>query len=529
MTTQDYVVTLTDGTTTVTLTASPFGLVEYIPNPPKARDVGSLSAGATVSETCVIRIIDGSAANNMAEVRAIQTLLDQGRKAQTDPSLSRVYATFKTTAGGTEYRSEVSAGLVEYDDETLGYAAWKNDVFIVNIFWTRTWFYEATAAVQLQVSNHLVTNSTAAAPVHNPAITYTATTIGFTSGTKTIADSANGLIYFLTGDTIQIVGSASNDGTYTVATGGVAGSIVVSEALVTEGAAATITIAGALNNWLEIAAAQVDTVVNAPIRLELTNATGSTVTYKSIHIGTSQMNNIANMIWTLESTAGTGGAATESRAATNGFYNAITLSGSTEQEIWTFTLTAAMLAASRGGWFLPVVRLQAGTIDTGLSMRLNIKKSTTTVFEGALITMTASDQMQPLGLIQLPPNLNRLTSPAALTLSLRAIKSGGATINLDFIQLIPLDSYRQLTQIGYAIPAANSIFIDELLTQDGMAYGVDGSSNEYQVWVERGSMLKVQDNTKQRIFLLYDESDNTLNVGRLMTAKVYHRPRRLSL
>lgn len=72
--------------------------------------------------------------------------------------------------------------------------------------------------------------------------TYTGTGISFASGTKTIADTALGLEMYPTGARISVSGSTSNDGTYTVATGGVAGSIVVSESLVTEAAGDTVTI-----------------------------------------------------------------------------------------------------------------------------------------------------------------------------------------------------------------------------------------------------------------------------------------------
>lgn len=67
---------------------------------------------------------------------------------------------------------------------------------------------------------------------------YAAATLAFVAATKKITDSANGLATVLTGDTIVIKGSPANEGTYTVATGGVAGEIVVNEALTDEAAGA---------------------------------------------------------------------------------------------------------------------------------------------------------------------------------------------------------------------------------------------------------------------------------------------------
>jgi len=73
-------------------------------------------------------------------------------------------------------------------------------------------------------------------------IKVTDTSIALVSETKKITDSNNGLAVFLTGDKIKVTGSEENDGTYTIATGGVAGEIVVSEDLVDEDAGASITI-----------------------------------------------------------------------------------------------------------------------------------------------------------------------------------------------------------------------------------------------------------------------------------------------
>lgn len=70
----------------------------------------------------------------------------------------------------------------------------------------------------------------------------TAATIAFVSATKKITDSGNALAVFTTGMRIKVSGSTSNDGIYTVATGGVAGEIVTTEALVNEDAEDTVTI-----------------------------------------------------------------------------------------------------------------------------------------------------------------------------------------------------------------------------------------------------------------------------------------------
>lgn len=71
---------------------------------------------------------------------------------------------------------------------------------------------------------------------------YAASTLAFDSATGAISDSALGLKGFPSGNLITIAGSGSNDGTYSIKTGGAAGSLVVNETLVDEAAGAAITI-----------------------------------------------------------------------------------------------------------------------------------------------------------------------------------------------------------------------------------------------------------------------------------------------
>lgn len=70
----------------------------------------------------------------------------------------------------------------------------------------------------------------------------TVSTISFTATGKIIADSAKGLRHFQAGDYVQVSGSASNDGFYTLVTGNSPASFTVAETLVNESAGASVTI-----------------------------------------------------------------------------------------------------------------------------------------------------------------------------------------------------------------------------------------------------------------------------------------------
>jgi hypothetical protein len=535
LTARDYVVTITDGTTTVTLTSSPFSLYDYVPKTPDAKIIDSLNDQDALAETIEIRIMDGSVSDNLAEIRAIQTLLDQAKKAQIDYAYARVYLTLKTSASADEYRSEIVSGQIEYDDETMSFAHWVNNVFLVKLYINRRYYWEATTAVQLDLDNRLATNATAGITIYNPSILVTGTTIAFVSATKKITDSGSGLANFKTSDTICVIGSTSNDGFYTVATGGVAGEIVTVEALVDEAAGATVTIVGENCNYVDIDAADAIGTIASPMRIEMTNANGTAaISYKDIHIGKTHINDLTSFSYFYEgedATTGSGASAsvdTESASSSGGYYNALTWVDDTEKEIATWTLLPTVLNASRGCYWLGIVRLAGGSITASIYLRLSIKLSSTTIAQGSLTPLVASEYMQELGAIAIPPSpLWGLTTMKGLTLALSAKKSGGGTINLDFLEFFPIDFYRNIKQLNYAFPASNTLFIDEF-QQPPTIYGSD-SSMYYGTFIERGSIMKIVPGKAQRMFFLFDEQDNTCNIQRQHTVKVYYKPRRLSL
>lgn len=79
-------------------------------------------------------------------------------------------------------------------------------------------------------------------PVTKAQQQITSTGIAFVSSTKKITNTGNALDFVKTGDTIKVSNSASNNGYFTVATGGVAAEIVVAETLVNESASASVTV-----------------------------------------------------------------------------------------------------------------------------------------------------------------------------------------------------------------------------------------------------------------------------------------------
>jgi hypothetical protein len=145
MSTYDYVLKLTDGTTNVTLTSTPFNVREYQPRAGRHDD-------AQVAETIEVRITDGSVPNNLAELRVINRLLTQAAERQKNRTLPKVYLTFKESASGSEYRSEIYQGRAEWNSSAMDRSYWAEDLQFARVYIERANWWEGPEA-QVPLSN----------------------------------------------------------------------------------------------------------------------------------------------------------------------------------------------------------------------------------------------------------------------------------------------------------------------------------------------------------------------------------------
>lgn len=159
MATFDYVLKLSDGTTTIILTSSPFAIREWQPKTGADDEF-------TVTETCEVRVTDGAVADNLVEMRAMNKLLIQAADAQRNRSLAKVYLIWKENTAGSEWRSEVKRGRAEWNPEATTLTYWRGDTQFVLLHWERVNYWEGAEA-QLALTNPNGTNNTDGLTVYN--------------------------------------------------------------------------------------------------------------------------------------------------------------------------------------------------------------------------------------------------------------------------------------------------------------------------------------------------------------------------
>ena len=261
-------------------------------------------------------------------------------------------------------------------------------------------------------------------------------------------------------------------------------------------------------NWVGIASARVKGTQPAPIRLRITNSSGTGLAWRNFYIGNNAYSTPGSAdLWLLGSEA-TGGATASWPAGTG--HSALQ---------WLIPLNATLLGQTQGRTFRVIGAFTS--ISATSAIRASVGPYVGGVFDFGRIGMERQNVggVIDLGEFALPPGgYNVANAAVALAITARSPSlSGGGT--LDFVMLMPTDSYRRLRQNAYSIPNGDSIEDDGI---EGGAYWLSGSSR-YPTVRASGAPLAVFPERDQRIYIMADENA-AWNAGRAITVRAWYRP-----
>lgn len=288
------------------------------------------------------------------------------------------------------------------------------------------------------------------------------------------------------------------------------------------------------DNYVAIDGEDVEGVIPAPMRLELRNTYDVSARAYDFLVGHNVFANPASLAHILEGedaayVAG-GATATASGACSGGYYQTATWTGDNETMLYRFVLSASLLAACAGNYFRLLARV-ASNPGTGVKVKPKIKfpsgSALTVVGEAQEMTLAATSQLQDLGVLQIPPWLTGETGLYPVDLCLYGRKTGGGSVDLDFVQLTSLDSYRVLTPRGYGAPYLVTVVDDGI----GGSVWADTwpSSGKAGHYIAHGQPVHLWPGRDQRLYLLVVDSGSDVVVARTASVRVYYRPRRLTL
>ncbi len=262
-------------------------------------------------------------------------------------------------------------------------------------------------------------------------------------------------------------------------------------------------------NWIGIASNRVAGTCPAPIQLRITNASGSTLSWRNFYVG----NNVNSApgsadVWLLGSEAVGGATATW-------------LSYTTHNDLlWVFSLSSTLLGQTLGRSCRVIVAFSSVTANVNL--RANVGGYIGSVYVPIQYNeerLTSAKKMLDLGELPIPPGgYSAATAAAALAITGRYTGNGAGVI--DFVQLMPTDSFRRFQQVNYSTANGASVEVDDI---EGVAYQIVSGAKNPIVRVSGGLPLCVFPERDQRLYILFDE-DAGFTAGRQMTIQAWYRP-----
>ena len=287
------------------------------------------------------------------------------------------------------------------------------------------------------------------------------------------------------------------------------------------------------DNFVSIASSVVDGDLPAPARIEMVNSFATNRLF-DVWIG-QNWTDPANFPHILEAEDASGGTTvTPAAAYSNNAYKTISVSSGSEIDLFTWTLSTAMLNAAKGGRMKALFRFDptyyANVRQVWYRLKASWQSSPIWQSERAKPSTVRATSIRDLFSLRLPPWLPGSTSLDDITLTLTGYQNTGSalTIGLDFLQLTPADGWRYLTAITYGV-ANGSRLVDDAIT--GELY-VDNASGADKIgsFIGSGDAIHLKPGKLQRLyFLMHSSSANAAEIDRTMAVKVFFRPRRFSL
>lgn len=465
---------LVKGSTTINLNSGRIRTREYAPRSPGEdeavieqmdRDGGELLAVAyrDLVERAVVFFRECTLEEALSDLRAINRLFEDAREFQARAIGDRVFVEFRPDHREDFYRSEILYGRIDVD-EGLFARRWHEGWFEASLFWKRRFFWEGPET-QIPLTNMYATGDTAGLTIYNH---------------YDFATSRDNSAWI---DQDDVLGD-----------------------------------------------------LKAPLRLEMTNTTPAPVTTQRtnrVYVGHAYRSGVDAFVdvdnsWhILEGEDATGGIGSVVADATSsgGNYLALSWVGAMDDtEMLYWDLDSDRLAELGGNWYRLLARFSTGPTPTDLWLRWRIKLSTSTLWEGPLFKLAATRQFQDLGVAQFPPVANPGDATLyPLRLYLYGTAAGAGTLNLDFVQLTPMDSVRRFEPSGFGL-AKDARLVDDGI--EGRVY-TDGWTTPGRTFHYRPYFQPIMSKPArhQRLFFLCDDLVDGMHKDRSMSVKVFYRPR----
>lgn len=266
-------------------------------------------------------------------------------------------------------------------------------------------------------------------------------------------------------------------------------------------------------NWMQIADTRVKGTDKAPVRIKITNTSGTDLAWRNFYWGVNAFSlPTAADLWLLASESSTGDGVRTWAANTGTNHELLT---------WLFPLSNTLLAQTLGRSFKVIATFNNGVNLVSTFVRASIGVWMDGFYLANVIGQERSfyHEVTDLGELPFPPGgVGIANANSALAITVRATTSGGGA-TLNYIMLMPTDSSRHWYQMGFNASAG------EIIEDNGLDGGIfaQDSAGKYSIIQAARAPLKIFPNRTQRMYCLFSE-DGGFTPARTLTVQAWYRP-----
>jgi hypothetical protein len=284
------------------------------------------------------------------------------------------------------------------------------------------------------------------------------------------------------------------------------------------------------SNSVAILAADVVGGWPANAELEITNSYNNSVRTSRIYVSHGWRSDLGAGGHRLQGQDASGGSSIASGSASGGAYRQRAWSGTAETNLFEWTLPTSLLNGAAGHAFKMMMFLFSTNAATDLEVQWRVRiASLSSLLETDWVPLATGRKVIESLALNLPPNgVGPASQHYPLTLALYGRRLGGAstTLNLDFIQISPIDSWRVYRPTGFNLAYLARLVDDGL---EGHLYTTGWSTaGKLPNYVAGGSPIQLFPDRDQRLHFLMS-GDTGDSIERTATIKLWYRPRTITL
>lgn len=187
-----------------------------------------------------------------------------------------------------------------------------------------------------------------------------------------------------------------------------------------------------------------------------------------------------------------------------------------EIELWHFDPNSALIANAAGRRFKMLARFNAAPGATAPLLRWKWTYAGDVIWEGPQIQVAATGQVQDIGTVKIPPWFRASEGVDGLDLELHAQVTGGTTLDIDFVLLMPTDAFRKYKLVADGLND-NDELIDISLPSVRRTYvDLAGAGGNVGIYTPIGKPLLIFPDRDQRLWFIFMTDTGTAPVAHSM-------------